>query len=661
MKIKRGANRIKLLRFLVISLFVIIYGRAGYLQVVDAGELSKQAVESRTMDSRIAPRRGMISDATGKVLAKSIMSKSVFLEPQFYRDGINKSKQDPEPKLQKLAELLKVNPDELKAKFASNSKWVSLGRQVELPAVDEINKLKIPGIGFSDDSKRVYPMGNILSSVLGVVNLDGHGAEGIELSYDKDLYGQKGFISQETDAKARSLVGGVHSYRAPVDGRNLGLTIDTNIQYIVEQQLDDIVNSVNPKGASIIVMDPRTGRILAMGNRPSFDPNDYKKYPEPNRRNLAITNQYEPGSTFKIITAASALEEGTTSPDKMYIDKGYLDIGKQRITNWDTDRLNHGSISLTKGMELSSNVVLGQVGLEMARDTFFKYIRGFSFGQKTGIDLPGEAVGQLLQEEDTSPFEQATMSFGQANAATPLQMITAISAVANGGILYKPYIVDKVTDDQGNVLVENKPTPLRQVISKNTSDQMRSILEGVVSKGTGQTAKIPGYKVAGKTGTAQKVDEQTGKYSTTDYVASFVGFAPADDPKIAVLCIIDSPQTGELHQGGILAGPRVKEIISKSLQYLGVPPSYTAGKEVPLGAQPSNKLHPKPVTPERTPNPGEGVVPDLTGRTMIEVGDMLSQRGLRMNFIGTGLVVRQDPPPGKVLPAGSIVTVTFSP
>jgi stage V sporulation protein D (sporulation-specific penicillin-binding protein) len=660
MKVKRNTNRIKFLRFCVISLFIIIFGRVGFLQVVDAGELSKEAIDSRTSERRIEPQRGTITDVTGKVLAKSILSKCVFVEPKAYRDGIENLKLDPGANLLKLAEILQLDPVEMKAKFASTSSWVALARQVELVKVNQIKQLGLPGVGFSDDTRRVYPMGNILAPILGIVNMDAHGAEGIELSYDQQLYGQKGFISEETDAKARSLIGGVHSYQAPVDGSNLALTIDSNIQYIVEQQLDDIVNSTKPQSTTIIVMDPKTGRILAMGNRPSFDPNDYKKFPEPTRRNLAITTQYEPGSTFKIITAASALEEGTTNPNKSYNDPGYLPVGEQRITNWDTDMSEHGDISLTKGMQLSSNVVMAQVGLELGRETFFKYIRGFGFGQKTGIDLPGEAIGQLLKEQKTSRFEQATMSFGQANAATPMQMITAISAVANGGTLYKPYIVDKITDSNGNVVTENKPTALRQVISKTTSDQMRDILEKVVSEGTGQTGKIDGYRVAGKTGTAQKVDE-TGKYSTKDFVASFVGFAPAEDPRVAVLVIIDSPEEGGIHQGGVLAGPRVKEIIQKSLQYLGVPPSYKTGKEVPFEVQPTEKYQPKPVIPERTPIAGEGVVPDLTGRTMSEAGEMLSKQGLRMNFVGTGLVSSQDPPPGKVLPAGSIINIKFEP
>lgn len=661
---RRGFNRIKFLRLFALVFFIIVFGRVGWLQAVASEDLSRRAVESRTTERRIEPKRGNILDATGKTLATSVAAKSVFLEPQTYRDAekkfkSDKDKQNLQDNLKQLADSLQIKWFDLQNKLNSPTQWVPLARQVDLAKAEAIKKLNIPGVGFSEDSKRVYPMGGLAAPVLGIVNVDGIGIEGLEFSYDKVLYGQRGVISEETDARSSSLLGGIHTYQLPVNGNNLQLTIDSNIQYIVDQQLNNLVATSDPKSAIVIVMDPKTGKLLAMANRPSFDPNEYTKFAEPLRRNLSITGQYEPGSTFKVITAATALEEGTTSPGKVYNDPGYLVVDRQRITNWDSGYSAPGSLTFTEAMEQSSNVVLGQVGLELGRETFFKYIRGFGFGQPTGVDLPGEATGTLLKEQKTSRFEQATMAFGQANAATPLQVLTAISAVANGGALVKPYVVDKITDDQGQTVKQNSPTLVRQVVSKSTSNQLKQILERVVLVGTGQGAKLEGYRAAGKTGTAQKVDEE-GKYSDKDYIASFVGFAPVEDPKVSVIVIIDSPRKGGYH-GGEIAAPVFQAIVQPVLTYLNVPPSNVQAG-LPLDLQPQTaKPQPKPVTPERKPNPGEGVVPDLTGRTMSEVGEMLSQQGLRMNFVGTGLVVNQDYPPGKVVTAGTVITVKFEP
>ncbi len=659
MRFGYSLNRIKFVRMAAVFLFLVVFARLSYLQAIAADDLSRRAVVNRTMDSRPDPERGEIFDATGKVLATSVPTKTVYIEPNVYQDAVKKLKAPPSDKLKQLADYLKMQLPDLQAKANSNSKWLPLARQVDLNTAAKINKLEIPGIGFVNDSKRVYPMGNLAASVLGIVNMAGHGAEGLELGYDQDLFGVKGFLSEETDARDSGILGGVHTYEPPQDGDNLTLTVDSNIQYIVERQLDDLMVKSQPKRAVIIVMDPKSGKILAMANRPSFDPNDYPKYQEPERRDMAITSQYEPGSTFKVVTLAAALEEGITKPDKQYKDPGYLILDNQRITNWDTGSRSPGMISLTKGFEQSSNVVFGQVGLELGRDTFFKYLRGFGFGQPTGVDLPGEAGGTLLKEQTTSKFELATMAFGQANAVTPLQLLTAVCAVANGGTLYRPYVVDKVADAQGNVLQQNKPVAVRQVVSKYTADTVTRMMEDVVYHGTGGLAQINGYQVAGKTGTAQKVGPD-GKYSETDYIGSFIGFAPADNPRLAVMVVVDSAQKGS-PLGGNVAAPRFKAIVEQSLQYLNVPPTGT-GEAPPLQIQPaSGKPQSKPAAPERAPAAGEGVVPDLTGLTMSEAGELLSKQGLRMNFVGTGLATGQNYPPGKVLAKGTVITVTFSP
>ncbi|MBC2723554.1 MAG: PASTA domain-containing protein, partial [Desulfosporosinus sp.] len=479
---------------------------------------------------------------------------------------------------------------------------------------------------------------------------------------DKELYGKPGFQSEEQDVRARSILDALNQGDPSRPGNSLTLTIDSTIQYFIEQQLDEAQQATKANSVTILAMDPKTGRILGMGSRPSFDPTDYNQVSPEVRRNLAISMSYEPGSTFKIITGAAALEEGITHPDETFDDPGYLRIPPLYITNWDSDQKPHGQPTFTKGMQLSSNVVLAQVGMKLGKMTFNTYLKAFGFGSKTGIDISGEESGLLLPQEKIRDIDIATMSFGQANSVTPIQLLTAISAVANGGTLYRPYVVDKITSYNGQLVKQQEPTPIRQVISKSTAMQMTNILEQVVSDGTGRTAYIPGIRVAGKTGTAQKVDPSTGGYSQTDYIASFAAYAPAEDPKIAVLVIIDTPRTEEGHQGGTLAGPRAKAIIEGALQYYGLPVANDTESTVTiLPSDSAVRPTPQPVVPERTPVAGEIVIPDLTGMTMRQVGETLAKSELHFDFTGSGLVVQQSPQPGKIVIKGTTIEVKFSP
>ena len=415
------------------------------------------------------------------------------------------------------------------------------------------------------------------------------------------------------------------------------------------------------KSVTILALDPKTGRILGMGSRPTFDPTEYDKVTPDVRRNLSIGMSYEPGSTFKIITGSAALEEGVIQPTDTFPDPGYLRIPPRLITNWDSDQKPHGYPTFIQGMQLSSNVVLAQVGMKLTKEPFYTYLKAFGFGSKTGVDISGEESGLLIPKDKVRDIDLATMSFGQANSVTPIQLLTAISAVANGGTLYRPYIVDKITTPDGQLVQQQKPTPVRQVISKATAMQMTKVLEQVVDDGTGNLAKIPGIKVAGKTGTAQKVDPKTGEYSTTDFIASFAAYAPAEDPQIAVLVIIDTPREGDSHQGGTLGGPRAKAIIAGALQYYGLPVAKDTASTVTISPSDSPvRPSPKSVIPERTPVSGEAIVPDLTGMTMRQVGDILAKSELHFNFSGSGLVSLQSPQAGKVVVKGTTVEVKFS-
>lgn len=648
----------------LIIFLILVFGKLLWLQVVEASSLQAKGIERRTIDESLLPERGTIYDAQGHVLAQSMPVKEVYADPKTLNQLINKgqySKMTIEEISKQLGDILGIDPKNISGKLNTDQVWVSLAHQVDLHKVEQIIQLKIPGIGFNDEEKRVYPMDSLASSTLGIVNLAGHGVEGIEGYYDKELFGTPGYTSEEQDPGKRSIIDALDQTKIPTPGNNLTLTIDSTIQFLIEQQLDNLESTTKAKSVTIIAMDPKSGKILGLGNRPSFNPNDYSSTSAEIRRNRAISMTYEPGSTFKIITGSAALEEGAVLPDERFNDPGYLRVGPRLITNWDSDQKPHGNPTFTKGMELSSNVVLAQVGLKLGKNPFYTYLKAFGFGAKTGVDIAGEENGLLVPIDKVRDIELATMSFGQANLVTPIQMITAISAIANGGTLYQPYIVDKISSPKGQIILDNKPIAVRRVVSKATADEMTKILEKVVTEGTGSLVAIPGVNVAGKTGTAQKIDPKTGEYSKTDFIASFAAYAPAEDPKIALLIIIDSPQ-GESHQGGTLGAPKAKIILEGALQYFGVPVANNTKSTVTVSPSDTPvRPSPKQVTPERKPMNGEVVVPDLTGMTIREAGEVIGKLELHIDFTGSGLAIEQSPVAGQVVSKGTRIKVKFSP
>lgn len=660
-RLKGYFKREKVVYILLFVFLFVIVTKLFIMQVVQASDLKAVGIERRTLDQSIQAERGQILDAQGHVLAQSIPAKEVYADPRtldaLIADGKEYDKQDI---AQKLGVILGVNSTDILEKLKKDLAWVSLAHQVDLEKVEQIQKLKIPGVGFNNEQKRVYPMETLASSVLGIVDLSGHGVEGVESYYDGELYGTPGYASQQQDSGFSSVLATLKNNETPQKGAKVTVTLDSTIQYLVEQQLDDLAKTTQANRISIVAMDPMTGKILGMGSRPNFNPNDYNKTEPEDRKNLSISMSHEPGSTFKIITGSAALEEGAVTPDEEFEDPGYYKVGSRVISNWDSDFSIHGWLNFTEAMELSNNVVLAQVGMKLEITPFYTYLKAFGFGSKTGIDIAGEEKGLLVPQDQARPIDLATMSFGQANLVTPIQLLSAISTVANGGTLYRPYVVDKIEYPDGT-LKQNNPTSVRKVISKTTADQMTEILEKVVDEGTGRLTQIPGIRVAGKTGTAQKVDPKTGGYSTTDFIASFVAFAPADDPKIAVLITIDTPR-GDSHQGGTLGGPRAKAIIEGALQYYGIPVAKETQSIVSdLPDQAFVRPAPQPFTPIRQPLAGETVVPDLTGLTLRQAGDVLAKTELHFSFSGTGLAQSQNPAPGQVINKGSTVTIKFSP
>ncbi|MDR3601192.1 MAG: penicillin-binding transpeptidase domain-containing protein [Desulfosporosinus sp.] len=642
---------------------LLVFGRLITLQVVQASDLKAKGIQRRTTDQSLRPERGTILDAQGNVLAQSIPVKEIYADPEMLADQISKKqfKSTKEDVAKELGSILGIDSQTIQDKLNKSLAWISLAHQVDIHKADQIMALKIPGVGTNEEEKRIYPMGQLAASALGIVNLAGHGVEGIESYYDKALFGKPGFQSQEQDTRAHSILDALQQSNPPSPGNSITLTLDSTIQYFVEQQLDALQQVTQANSVTILAMDPMTGRVLGMGSRPTFDPTDYSKATSDVRRNLAIGMSYEPGSTFKIVTGSAALEEGVIRPEDTFADPGYLRVAPRYITNWDSDQKPHGNPTFTQGMQLSSNVVLAQVGMKLGLSSFYTYLKAFGFGSKTGIDIAGEESGLILPQDKVREADLATMAFGQVNSVTPIQLLSAISAVANGGTLYRPYIVAKITTPDGQLVQQQKPTPVRQVISKATASQMTNVLEQVVSGGTGHLAQIPGINVAGKTGTAQKVDPKTGAYSTTDFIASFTAFAPAEDPKIAVLVIIDTPKSAQGHQGGTLGGPPAKAIIEGTLQYYGLPVAKDTQSTVSISPSDSAvRPSPKPVISERTPVGREVVIPDLTGLTMRQVGAILAKSELHFNFTGSGLVNQQSPLAGKVVTKGSTIDVKFS-
>lgn len=638
---------------ILIIICVLIFGKLFYFQVLNASELRARAATFRGVSHNLPYERGMIVDAQDNILAKSVAARDIFADPKTVDKFLkNNPELTKEQIAASIAAILERDNKEILELLEKDLSWVSIQRQVDLDKASEIANLSIAGIGFTNTYKRVYPTGPLTSSVLGIVNLAGDGVEGIEYYYNNELMGQASYQLPLNDQEAGSQPDSRTGY-------NLKLTLDSTIQHLLDQELEKIITSTNPQRAAILAMDPMTGRILGMGSRPTFDSNNYLKTNPEQRKNLNISMIYEPGSTFKIITGAAALEEGLITPDKLFNDPGYLIVGSRTITNWDSDRTVRGKISFAEGMRSSSNVILAQVGRVLGKDTFYRYLISFGFGSRTKVDIAGEERGLLIDSKLVKDLELATMSFGQASLVTPIQLLSAVSAVANGGTLFQPYILDSIYSKHGTLLYENEPRIVREVLSKSTSATMTRILVDVVEKGTGGRAKIPGVKVAGKTGTAQKIDPETGKYSDKDFIVSFIAFAPADNPKIAVLIVIDSPEA-QIIQGGTLAGPPAKNIIEGALQYYGIPVSNgTPSDLTDLTPQEPEEEKPEPL-PDKEPGKGEVRVPDLTGLTIRQTGELLGELELRYKFSGSGLAVKQFPEAGQIVNLGDYIEVVFS-
>lgn len=687
------------LMFLIV--FLLFGGRLFYVQIVKGAEYSQKAEGNRTESASVAAKRGTIFDRKGNELAVSTTAQSLHAVPTEFKnqDSINKAAKI-------LALNLNMDEDSIKQTLSSDKSFAYIKRQMEpdlAAKIDqELKDAKIEGLYFTPESKRYYPHNTLASQVLGICGVDNNGLEGIEFYYDKLIGGQAGEIVIEKDGKGTQLPQSTHSYKAPVEGTDVILTIDSTIQYIVEEQLDKVYNEQKANKAIAIVMDPRTGEILAMSSRPTYNPNEYSAAPVENRRNSAISDVYEPGSTMKVCTAAAALQEGLFNRDSHFFCPGYVDIGDKVIKCAHSNA--HGDQTFAQILENSCNVGFVAVGQGLGLERYYAYMDKFGFGHRTGIDLPGEADGLIIPRESARKLDLATMSIGQANASTPLQVINAISSIANGGMVVKPHLLKSVKGEDGQWQEKDYSADQQQVVSKATADTLLSILEGEVDHGTGQNAIMEGYRVGGKTGTAQKVGPD-GQYMANEFIVSFIGLAPISNPRLVCLVVVDNPK-GELVTGGDIAAPVVREILKQSFDYMQVPydkalstpdsPGADSGlvrvpdmialskddatqllankglKAVYEGS--GNLVWKQNIAADQKVGPGssvvlylasvdgssgQSVVPDFTGKSIKRCAALAVQLGLTLVPSGSGLAAEQNPAAGTIISRDSRVNVSF--
>ncbi len=555
-------SRITIIFIVVFLLFVLIIGRIFFIQVIDYKKLNNLANDLWSRNLPIGADRGLITDRNGVVLAENITTTSLVVVPNQIKDK--------ETTARKLSEILNTNYEDMLSHLTKKTSIERIhpeGRKLSFDIADKINSLNLDGVYLLKESKRNYPYKNLLSHVLGYVGIDNQGLSGIELQYDNYLKGEDGSIKYYSDGFGKKLEKAT-IYNSPQSGMNVALTIDINIQEAIENELDNVVTKYNPEQALIVVANPKTGEIYGMSSRPNFNPNEYSKYNlETINRNLPIFNTYEPGSTFKVITLASSIQEKTINlfEDKYY-DSGFINISGSRIKCWKHG--GHGSQTFLQVVENSCNPGFVIMGEKLGKEKLMDYIKKFGFGEKTGIDLSGEENGILFDIDKMGPVETATTAFGQGVSVTPIQQVMGVSAAINGGNLYTPYLVSSISNANTlDTVLVNKPKLKRNIISEESSKMVRYALESVVAKGTGRNAYLNGYRVGGKTGTAQKV--KNGRYMDGNYILSFIGFMPANDPEVVVYVAVDNPK-GVVQYGGTVAAPIAKRVLESCASALNI-------------------------------------------------------------------------------------------
>ena len=631
MFIKDKQFRIKIVFIIVILVIVFMFLRILYIQVFSYDKLNDLATSLWQRNLPITADRGRILDRNGKVLATNITTTTLYVVPNQVIDK--------EGTAIKLASILGCDYDKMLkhlTKKTSLEKVNPEGRQLDSDIADKINELNIDGLYLMKESKRYYPYGTLLSHVLGYVGIDNQGLSGLELKYDDYLTGKNGSIKYTSDGKGNRLKTS-EVYEEATNGMDIYLTIDIDIQLALEKELENATAKYNPDESLAMVMDPNTGEIIAMGSNPTFDSNSYKEYStEVINRNLPIWKNYEPGSTFKIITLAASIEEKTINVfEDHFHDGGSVNVEGARIKCW--KKGGHGSQTFMQVVQNSCNPGFVLMGQKLGTERLYSYVEKFGFTTKTGIDLNGESSGIMFDLDNIGPVEQATISFGQGISVTPIQQVTGVSAAINGGKLYKPYVVKYITEPVSNdIMYENSPTLVRRVISEDSSSLVRTVLESVVSTGTGKNAYIENYRVGGKTGTAQKVKD--GKYMVGNYIVSFIGFLPADKPEYVVYVAIDYPK-GVTQYGGTVSAPIASNIMKNIISIKDIKPS-------------------KDVTPRTYTwlDVKYKQVPNVVGLSKKEVTKIL--KGFEVIYSGTGdTVMYQEPKEGTYIKENGTIKI----
>ncbi len=655
-------GRIGCVALLMFAVLVVLTFRYAYLQVIQGDALAQRMRDQSGYEFRIQSLRGAILDRNGKELAVSSMTKSLFIDPNHVYES-----HDPAAIAADIAPVIGLTEQDILDDIAVGGGFVWVKRRLEHSEYEAVRAvIREKGysdcLGFQNEAKRYYPNDALAANVLGFVGTDDEGLDGVEQALDPLLKGEVREERLTVDGQRRPILDSIFFGRRTYRGdycKTAVLTIDSTIQFMVEQEIDRAMAENNPSSITAIVMDPKTGEILAMASRPSYNPNRFWEYPQDNWKNRAVSFIYEPGSTFKAIVAGAALQEGIVTPNQVFFDPGYVMVSGRRIQNWSNE--SYGAVTFTDIVKNSLNTGFAQVGLSLGAEKLMHYTRLFGFGALTGIDLPGEEEGILFKPEDMRDSDIATTAIGQSIAVTPLQLVTAMSAIANGGTLMRPHIVREIKNPDGSIYEERKPQEIRETLQRTVNRTLIGLLEQVVATGGGAKAAVKGYRIAGKTGTAQKIRLDASGYMEGRYIASFCGFAPVEDPIFTVLVMIDDPSGGNFY-GGQIAAPVASRIFAQLLRYAHVEPSsnpftLTEQTEKPVrDAAEEKRMEAAAVPPD-----GKAIVPDFTGLSIREAARLAELRGLFFESEGTGAAVSQSLSVNDIVEQGTRIKVYFAP
>ncbi|WP_346975250.1 stage V sporulation protein D [Clostridium perfringens] len=651
-KIKLNEGRVLAFLLAIVILFLALSGRLLYISIFRSKDYKAMAEEQWTNEIQIDARRGRILDRNNRELAVTANVFRVDLDLITLRKYIDKKDTDNIEIAKLLAEALEMDEEKVLSRIeltypsGNPANSATLIRRIEKEKADKVKELDINGVIVSEDTKRYYPNGDFLSHTLGTTNADGEGLSGLELYYNEELMGIPGVRVSEVSGNSTSNPYSETSFTPPVDGKDMTLTIDENIQYFVEKVAEDALNKHNADSVSIAVMNPNNGEILGMVNKPGFNPNNpyegseaFKGKDESAKlqnmwRNTIVSDSFEPGSIFKIITSIAAIEENIAGKDEVYYCDGSLNVAGKNIKCWKPG--GHGVQNFNQTLENSCNVAFMEMGAKLGAEKLNEYIKLFGFGTQSGIDLPGEATGIVKNVEDISAVDLATISFGQTNTMNGIQFMTALNAVANGGDLIQPHIMKELShkDDNGTKIIDEVFVPKIQenIVDEKSTMRVKEALESTVSNGSSKDAGIEGIKVAGKTGTAEKVDPETGTYGA-GYIASFAGFAPYDNPQVSLIVIIDNPKNGE-HFGGIVAAPFAGELFNNIFNYISLNEGQLDAKDESV------------------------IIPDLRGDKVTSAEKTLNELGINCVIEGDGsFVTSVTPIPGYKVKKGDSITL----